>query len=348
MFITFLYIGQVEPELSKQEFTVKEASNRLFTQDLNWVGADGAASIKLNHQRVLWLFSDTFIDPQSTGHRQHANMIRNSIAIQHGLSLDPSKISYHHQVQTAHPKSFFSIPGKNWFWTGHGALVGDQLVVFLIEEQSTDEGFGFEAVGWYIALISNPNDSPLDWSITYIKGADTGSLIVGSSAVFVAGDYIYAYAVSEPKTHEVYLARMPITDIIHADTSMIEWWNNQTWVQSLVDDTAPLFIGQTEFSVHFDATLNQYIQIQTYGFGAASLGYRKANNPQGPWSQPIMFYHPKVKGHNLMIYSANAHPEFNTEDGILVTYNINNNDFDQLHLDQSIYFPRTLRFKLMK
>ena len=347
--LSFHSIGQVGGSKPHSDFSVEEISNQIFTSDLNWRGADGAASIDLKNGKVLWLFSDTFIDTQARQQRKHAPMIRNSIAIQQGLSFDPTKMSYYHQGKSSPPKSFFSIPAADtWFWTGHGALIDGQLVIFLIEEKSTSEGLGFAAVGWYVALIANPNDPPLDWDITYIKGTDTGPLIVGSSAVFVDGEYVYAYAVSEPKTHEVYLARLSVKNIIHADVSKIEWWNNQTWGQSLAQNTAPLFIGQTEFSVHFDPTLNQYIQIQTYGFGMASLGYRKANNPQGPWSQPIMFYHPKIKGHNLMIYSANAHPEFNTEDGILVTYNINNNDFDQLLLDQSIYFPRMIKLKILK
>ena len=58
---------------------------------------------------------------------------------------------------------------------------------------------------------------------------------------------------------------------------------------------APLFEGQTEFSVHYQPDLEQYIQIQTYGFGHASIGYRLADQPEGPWSAPVIFYKPYLE-----------------------------------------------------
>ena len=48
---------------------VNEVDNSIFTADKFWRGADGAASIDLENGKTLWLFSDTFIDPQGTGKR---------------------------------------------------------------------------------------------------------------------------------------------------------------------------------------------------------------------------------------------------------------------------------------
>jgi len=81
--------------------------------------------------------------------------------------------------------------------------------------------------------------------------------------------------------------------------------------------------------------------------GHASIGYRLAERPEGPWSEPIIFYKPHLKSQKDFIYSANAHPEI-TADGILITYNINNSDFDELIKNEEIYFPKLIKIKLSK
>lgn len=41
---------------------VREIDNIIFRQDPWWRGADGAATVAIGQDKVLWLFSDTFID----------------------------------------------------------------------------------------------------------------------------------------------------------------------------------------------------------------------------------------------------------------------------------------------
>ena len=56
--------------------------NLFVPQDTGWQGGDAAHSIKLNDNRVLWLFGDTFIGKNDYGKRKvlfpHIN---NSLAI---------------------------------------------------------------------------------------------------------------------------------------------------------------------------------------------------------------------------------------------------------------------------
>jgi len=341
--------GQSLIQSEDMQIEVNEVDNSLFTNDKIWRGADGAASIDLENGKILWLFSDTFIDPQGTGRRSNSKMINNSIAIQKGDTLDKAKISFYYKGKQRKPKSFFELPGKTWFWTGHGTLVNDKLIIFLFEENSTETGIGFEAIAWYIALIDNPFENPLNWNIRYIKGSETFGVIVGSSAVLKDKDFIYAYGVKEPSSHEVYLLRLPIDKLVEGDIAELKWWSEGNWTARKEEFPAPvpLFIGQTEFSVHFQENLHQYVQIQTYGWGDASLGYRLAEKPEGPWSTPVIFYKPLLKSQKDFVYSANAHPEI-TADGILVTYNVNNGDFAELVRNESIYFPKFIRIKFSK
>ena len=345
----FALTGQSLDQVQDILIEVNEEDNTLFTNDKIWRGADGAASIDLENGNVLWLFSDTFIDTQATGKRINSKLINNSIAIQEGYQLELAKISFYYKGSQKKPKSFFELPGKTWFWTGHGTLIKDKLIVFLIEEKRTKAGIGFEAIGWYVAIIDNPFENPINWNIKYVKGPETFGAMVGSSAVLKDNNFIYAYGVNEPSSHEVYLLRFPIDKLMDGNTADLEWWIESDWEmrKEKYPVPSPVFIGQTEFSVHYHPNLDQYVQIQTYGFGHASIGYRLADQPEGPWSAPVNFYQSHLKSQKEFVYTANAHPEL-IADGILVTYNVNTGDFGELLRNEDIYFPKFLRIIFSK
>lgn len=325
---------------------VVEVDNSIFKQDRFWRGADGGATVALDSGKILWLFSDTFIDQDGSGKRSNAKvMIRNSIAIQDCSSLN-ADLKFHYKGTRQKPEDFFLSDGEDWFWTGHGILLDDDLVVFLMEITSTNTGLGFEAVGWWVAIVNNPSEDPDRWNIKYFKGPPTFGVIAGSSAVLEEGEYIYTFAVKEPATHETYLIRFEKSRIINGDLSNLQWWVDQTWTTNVNKEprSSSLFLGQTEFSVHFDDELNKYIQIQTYGFGKASIGYRLADQLQGPWSEPVLFYTPTIEDEGAFVYTANAHPEFKS-DKLIITYNINHADFEKLIHNEAIYFPRIIKLR---
>jgi hypothetical protein len=320
--------------------------NSIFKKDSYWRGADGAATIELSGGRVLWLFSDTFIDQDGTGKRANSKtMIRNSIGVQDSSSLK-SKLTYYFKGTRQKPDDYFKVSGENWFWAGHGILIRDKLVIFLIEETSTDSGPGFEAVGWYIAIVDNPSDNPNEWNIKYVKGSETFGVVVGSSAVLKDENHVYAFGVKEPATHETYLLRFDKNKLLNGNISELEWWIDNSWTDEVYEEpkSATLFIGQTEFSVHYDKELDKYVQIQTYGFGRASIGYRLADELHGPWSESVLIYTPPLKEEKEFVYSANAHPELES-DGLIITYNINNGDFGRLINNEEIYFPKIINLK---
>ena len=173
------------------KFKVEEIDNSFFKNDKFWRGADGAATVALENGKILWLFSDTFIDTAGTGKRSNSVMINNTLAVQDGNDLQKSKLTFYWKGGSDQPKSFFELPGETWFWTGHGIAINSKLVIFLFEEKSTSEGFGFESVGWTVAIIDNPNDNPEKWKIKYVKGPETFGVIVGSSAVLKDSNYVY-------------------------------------------------------------------------------------------------------------------------------------------------------------
>ena len=326
------------------------ATKNFFSKDSFWRGADGASSVDLGNGKVLWLFSDGFVCSDSSRLRSKSKIIRNSIAIQNGYDPTTASVKYYWRGSKENPEAFFHNNSDHWYWTGHGVMIKDRLLVFLMKVKKVNRGLGFEVVGWDAALISNPLDDPLTWKVNYIEGQETFSAIVGSAAVLKDQAYMYAYSAVEPATHEVYLLRWGIEDAWNGRLQKPEWWINDRWIQrnSRYPVPTPLFIGQTEFSVHFDTALKKYIQVQSVGFGKANIAVRFSEHMQGPWTDLQTIYMPAYTGvKQPLAYAAKAHPALNGN-GIYITWNVNSSDFKELIENQSIYFPRFILVGIKK
>ncbi|MBL7741178.1 MAG: DUF4185 domain-containing protein [Chitinophagaceae bacterium] len=325
-------------------------TDKYFTNDLMWRGADGAASIDLENGKVLWLFSDGFISSDSSGSRKRSVIIRNSVAIQDGYDLKTAPVRFYWNTSKKKPQAFFQTRGKSWFWTGHGIMVKDRLLIFLIREHEIKTGIGFEASGWDAVLVSNPHDEPSRWKMRYIRGCETFGTIAGSAAVLKDDEYLYAYGAVEPATHEVYLLRWKLTAAYNGNLANPEWWLNGRWAERKTKDPvpAPLFIGATEYSVHYDHALKKYIQVQSSGFGEGKIGIRMSDSLQGKWTDLYTVYTPVYDGiKKPFMYAARAHPELHA-DGIYITYNVNSFDFEELKENLGIYFPKFILVKIVK
>ena len=327
-----------------------QKTDQYFKSDPIWRGADGASSIDLGNGKILWLFSDTFICADTTGSRKNSKIVRNSIGIQQGYDLKTGSVKYYWDQSKKEPDSYFQTKDDTWFWTGHGVMIREKLVVFLMKVRSVNTGFGFEAYGWCAVLISNPRDEPSAWKMKYLEGPDTFGLIAGSAAVIKDEQFIYAYGAVEPAAHEVYLLRFKADQVYDGNIATPEWWIYGKWSERIAKDPVPtpLFIGGTEFSVHYDRTIKKYIQVQSFGFGDSQIGLRMSDSLQGPWTTPYLFYKPdysRIK--KPFMYAAKAHPEIHG-DGICITYNINSFDFGELIENQNLYFPGFISVKVIQ
>ena len=73
-----------------------------------WLGADGAVSVPLGEDKIIWFFGDTivgYVTPQ--GERKGAPGIRNSIGIQDLTAPSPGKMTYYWDLTDGVPGSFF-------------------------------------------------------------------------------------------------------------------------------------------------------------------------------------------------------------------------------------------------
>lgn len=347
------YVGLSQPfDTSSYNISAEMTgeADRYFTTDPVWRGGDGASSIDLENEKVLWLFSDSFICTDSSRLRINSDLIRNSIAIQEGYNLQNAPVTYYWNTTKKKPHAFFTAKGKFWYWTGHGIMLRDKLLIFLMNVRSIKSGLGFEIFGWDAVLVSNPLDDPTAWKTEYIEGSETYGLIAGSSAVLKDDKYVYAFGAVEPATHEAYVLRWTIDDACMGHLNKPEWGFNGKWKtrNSHTPVPEPLFIGATEYSVHYDSALEKFIQVQSYGFGEGKIGIRMSDRIEAGWTEPYVVYTPEYPGvRKPLIYAAKAHPELLAE-GIYITYNVNSADFGELLENHDLYFPKFVLLNLSK
>jgi len=325
-------------------------ADQLFRRDPFWVGGDCASSVDLGDGRTLWLLGDTRVDPTGQHSRKSSMFIRNSVAIQTGYN--PSKASiafFWRKDETGQPASFFPEQGNEWFWPGHGIRLGDCLLLFLGRFRGSDKGLGFEGYDWDAVMVNNPDQSPSNWSLTWLDSpANEIGVLVGSASVIQVGECVYAFGSREPVVpHPIYVVRWPTVEVRKGDLSGIQWWAGKGagWIRQadLKEAPEPVFYGgQTDLTVHYDGMAREFLCVQTVGFGPAVLALRKAPELTGPWTEPEIIYRPpEFSRPNIMIYAGKAHPQLKGAD-LVLTYTTNSSDLFEFS-DSLIYYPRFVR-----
>lgn len=320
----------------------------LFRSDQRWLGGDGAYSIDLGGQRVLWLFGDSFIDPAATGRRDSAVVVRNSLAIQHGYDPTTASMIFYWGNPGQSPSAFFEGSDSMWYWPGGGARVGDILIIFLMKIQPGDNELGFESAGFSAVFIENPDSTPQKWHLTRLRIPENDfKVTLGSASVFRSGEYLYAFGTQE-MSRNVYLVRWKIRDVIKKDLMDMYWWSagDRAWVgcAELKEKPWPLFTnGQMEFTVHYEPSIRRFLQVQTISLADPRLGFRTAQEITGPWSDMEPFFKPEQMGDaDLLIYAGKAHHSLAGAD-LVFTYAVNSTSMDRLNLDMDIYYPVFVR-----
>jgi hypothetical protein len=321
----------------------------LFRGDPLWLGGDDAYSIDLGQGRVLWLFGDSFVATSGARSRREATMIRNSVAIQKGYDPSTASIHFYWREVDGAPASFFAQPGDSWFWPGHGIQLDGVLVMFLMEVRTTSDGQWFEIFDWKAVRVANPDADPGQWELEWLEvPSNDYGVIVGSASALRVDHFVYAFSVREPDVHDVYVVRWPAGDFIAGSLDEVSWWAGDTvgWLpyNALAQLPPPVMEhAQTEFTVHFEPTVGKFLQVQTIGFGAATLGVRWSAGLAGPWSCLKSVYEPpEASRSHTLIYAGKAHPELLGAD-VVLTYVVNSTKFRRLVRDDSIYYPRFLK-----
>ncbi len=324
-------------------------ADKIFRSDPHWLGGDGATSIDLGNGRVLWLFGDSFIDLSGTGTRRSSDLVRNSIAVQTGY--DPSKASmkFYWNMREGKPGAFFAHKGDKWFWPASGIMIGRHLIIFLMEIKEARNALGFDACGWKAVWISNPQEEPEKWKLTFLISPQIKGLVIGSGNPIQEKGFLTVCA-ADSKDRAVYLVRWPESSASYGILTKPQLWagDKAGWEQSEKSKPARIISGgQMEFTVEYQPQLGKYLQVQTLSIMNPCLAVASAKSMTGPWSAHTCFFTPAEQGSpELLIYAGKSHPELKGED-MVFTYVVNTTKEDRLLDDMSIYFPVMLKGRIV-
>lgn len=327
-----------------QTATPWREADKLFRSDPNWLGADGAFSIDLGSDRVLWLFGDTFVARKPGDARRVAAFVRNTVAIQTGYDPSHASMKFYWRTTKGAPAEIFESQGKIWMWPSSGIRVGNRLLLFCsrIATDHTKNSLGFQSAGWVAFLVSNPEDEPTAWSLQ--KVMDGRGKIVLASSILREGNFVYLVGVSDPN-HDLYLARLSAKAVEQGSLGALEWWSGQHWQPSESSSKPVIREAATEASVQRDPRGAGFLEINSQGFGATNIVMRCALHLEGPWSAPQEIYRPpESNAPDAFVYAGKSHPELKGAD-LVITYAANESD-EKLATDMSIYFPRFVRVQL--
>ncbi|MCJ7772362.1 MAG: DUF4185 domain-containing protein, partial [Desulfobacterales bacterium] len=321
--------------------------------------ADGAYSIELPDNKVLWLYGDTWVGKIHNNKHVDAVLINNSIAIQNNKNpVDASINFFFSQTSEGNPDAFIKpADGKGWFWIYHGLMAEKGLYLFLIQIDRTGSISepGFKIIGTWLGHVLNPNHHPDQWRITqqripWERITDSGDMLFGSSLLLDNG-HIYIYGTSEDIIHNVHhkymiLARVPAGSLDKFD----KWrfFSNGKWVDDFSLASRICSDMANEYSVSYLPVFDKYITVYTEKSVSENIMIRFAPEPYGPWSEPVsIFKCPEVKwDDNIFCYAAKAHPALTSApDELIITYVANSSDFWKMAADARLYRPKFLRAK---
>jgi hypothetical protein len=309
--------------LSAQSYSDKTFTEYFRRTGPGWIASDGTISVPLPDGKVLWLFGDTYIDDYNAADTSIPCLfqIRNSMLVQDAR--DKSKfITIIDSTQTGVNRTAVkaSIEDSTVFWPGHGFVKGDTAYVFWFRYH----GKTLVHYGNYYTKIYWPKLTNAKAIISLVKLPDVAGKEFGNAVIAEKGSkYVYIYGRGDHG--KLYVARFPL-DHLFSDW---EYFNGQGWVKE-ASGAVPLseFDVSPSFSV---ISLNKkyYVISQENGYLTCGMGRdmfsMSADSPMGPFTDKKVLYtmEDKYKGSYMITYNGTAHPEFNTKDELLISYNVN-------------------------
>ncbi len=294
-----------------------------------WTGGDATYSIPLPDGRTLWLFGDTFLGTvRPDRSRPGGPLSRNTFVIQDGEELTTFVKS---------DGSAFVSPDEPgwWYWPTDGTIVNDTLQVLLSAFRPTGEGgiFGFEYARIDLALFTLPELELI--SITHRIEEPT---IAFGSCVVEDDNYIYIYGAESGNLQKfANIARSANGDLRNA----WEYYDGTSWVADIAS-SSPLMNDVSEQFAVFKDNEHYYLITHHFLFGD-EIYIWDSPTPVGPWGNQRTIYCTPETGGDRWTYNSFVHPQFTENDELLISYNINSFNFQDLFANADYYRPYFIR-----
>jgi len=321
----------------------KEIAKIIIPDNGSVTAGDGMYSIALPDGRSIFLMGDSYIGPVSDGQRSTSDhMYRNTYIL-----YDNGKVSAIYGANGNVKSSAAVPPGspneQKWYWPGHGFVNSDKLYIFQTLMYQGSEGmWGFMYETTHILEYNLP-DLKLN-KTTPIPFTGSRDIHYGM-AVLKEGETVYIYAQVDIRNDanpisEVLIARSTINNLY----TNWEYYNGSGWSQNASAAVKLEGLASVPVSSQFNVfkLRNKYVLLtQKKTFGSGEIYTFISDTPYGPWrNKKLVFKTTEQNTPNLFTYNAMAHPQFEKDDMILISYNVNTLVYAEQFSDVSKYRPR--------
>ena len=306
-------------------------------------GGDGMYSIALPDGRSIFLMGDSYIGTVANGQRSTSDrMYRNTyilfnnddVSAIYGANGDKNASA---AVPPDYPNE------QKWYWPGHGFVNGDKLYIFqTCMYQGRDDMWGFMYETTHILEYSLPN---LELNKTTPIPFNGSTDIHYGMATLSEDDYIYIYAQVDIRNDldpisEVWVARSTINSLYTG----WEYYNGSSWSTNSSEASKLEGLASVPVSSQFNVfkLCDKYVLLtQNKKFNSGEIYTFIADTPYGPWrNKQLVFKTYEQDIPNLFTYNAMAHPQFEKDGMILISYNVNTEVYAEQFNDVSTYRPR--------
>jgi hypothetical protein len=325
--------------------TVFNAS--FFPKGDAFTGGDGTYSIPLPDGRSLWIFGDSFIGGVTTDLKRlktEPAYIRNCFTLLAKDSLVTLQQGAPHEFKSMMiPPEVTS--GKYsehdyWYWPGDAFIENGNLNVFaskFFQEKGTDM-WAFQFQGTELIEFSLP-----DFKVLRIDRFPEVDSVHYGHAVLETDDFTYIYGLKKQFPYAARAKKGNVRDTWQFYTGK-EWVDQAAQAEPMIQ-----FSGSEQFSVFkWEGT---YIMIMQGGDLSRKIYSFTSTQPYGPWeNQQLLYETPLPQGCDACwTYNALAHPEFMTEEAmLLISYNTNSMEMNDHYENATIYRPRFIRVPMAK
>ena len=301
-----------------------------------WTGADSAYSVELPDGRTAWIYSDTFLGEVDEDHGRPLDspFIHNSINVD-----DDGEITTYTGGTPEAPESLVKVDGadegRDWYWFGDATVHGNELQVLLVEFVKTGDtmwDFRFEGNG--VATFDASTLELISVDDVATDGINWGSAIYENPE----DGYTYVYGVEDLGAQKfAHLARVAGGDLADGQWEYLGdagWSTDHTATKRILEGVS------NEFSVSkFQGRYTLVTGDATEILSSKIVMYR-SDSLEGPWTGKTVLYSTPETGGNIFTYNAKAHPELGNGHTLLVTYNVNSFDTNDLYTEVDNYRPR--------
>lgn len=335
-------------------------ASRIIPDSGSVTEGDGMYSIYLGDGRSMFLMGDSYTGTVSGGKRVSGNhMYRNTYSIyNHSTNGSYALCDMNGSNTSAAVPEGVTDEGSRWYWPGHGFVVGDNLYVFqfLMYRGEGAEGWNFVYDRTDILQYSLPDigihperiaSAPVSGKAPVEASPQTPIIHYGAAALndIESTGYLYIYAQTDienglsPVT-EVYVARTKENTLYSA----WEFWNGTSWVSDEKAASALQGLDSVPVSSQFNVFRlgDKYVLLaQNKAWNSGEIYTFTSSSPNGPWGNRKLIYKiPDLQNKNWYTYNAMAHPQFEKDGMILISFNVNTNEFSEQISNVESYRPR--------